>query len=143
MKTPSRRMSPEMRHRVMASIRKVDTVPEKRLRCALWSAGVRGWRCYVRMTGTPDVVFLRWKVAVFVDGVWWHGHPAYLPNGRRGPYWDEKIAHNKAHDQKINALLSESGWLVVRLWDIDILSEPAQAVAAVTSALSARGWKVP
>ena len=63
----------------MASIRKKDTRPERVLRSALWRAGVRGWRCHVqRLPGTPDVAFSRWKVAVHVDGVWWHGRPDYF-----------------------------------------------------------------
>ncbi len=137
----SRRMTPEVRHRVMASIRKRDTKPEVVLRRALWATGVRGWRCHTSaVLGSPDVCFARWHVAVFVDGVWWHGHPDYLPHGRRGPYWDAKIAGNVARDERVNRELESAGWLVVRIWDLDVLADPAAAARRVLDALAARGW---
>lgn len=136
-------MPPDIRRRVMASIRKKDTAPELALRRALWRAGVRGWRCHAKMRGSPDVAFSRWKVAVFVDGVWWHGHPDYLPRGRRGPYWDAKIAGNVARDQRVNAELATQGWTVLRLWDLDVLANPADAVRRVVDALTSRGWAAP
>lgn len=138
---PKRRMAPDVRHRIMASIRKHDTAPELALRSALWSAGVRGWRCHTKVTGTPDVAFKRWRVAVFVDGVWWHGHPGYLPRGRRGPYWDQKIAGNRARDRMVNRLLQSLGWKVVRIWDLDILSNPQGACDRVIKMLRAAGWR--
>lgn len=134
-------MDPAVRRRVMSSIKKRDTRPELALRRALWRGGVRGWRCHVKVTGTPDLAFTRWKLAVFVDGVWWHGHPDFLPNGRRGPYWDEKIARNMARDRQVDETLAESGWRVLRLWDIDVLRDPDAAVAAVRLAL--RGLQPP
>jgi DNA mismatch endonuclease, patch repair protein len=131
-----RRMLPEVRRRVMASIRKKDTKPELALRRSLYAAGIRGWRCHAHLPGSPDVAFTRWKVAVFVDGVWWHGHPDYLPRGRRGPYWDAKIAGNVARDERVNAELRAAGWTVVRLWDLDVLHDPQAAVGAVKDALT-------
>lgn len=139
-KPPPRRMTPEVRRRVMSSIHKKDTAPELTLRRALWRAGLRGWRCHVKLPGSPDVAFARWHVAVFVDGVWWHGHPDYLPRGRRGPYWDAKIAGNRARDARVDAALSSSGWLVLRIWDVDVMQDPDAAAARVVEALVARGW---
>lgn len=132
----------ELRRRIMASIRRTDTRPELALRAALWRSGVRGWRCHSRLLcGKPDVVFTRWKVALFCDGVWWHGHPDYLPRGRRGPYWDAKIARNMARDKRVSAKLKSLGWKVVRVWDIDVLANPERAVARVVKALESRGWR--
>lgn len=127
----------------MASIRKRDTKPELRLRGALTAAGIRGWRCHVKVPGTPDVAFTRWKVAVFVDGVFWHGRADYLPNGRRGPYWDDKIARNKERDRRVNRELRRMGWRVVRLWDLDVLADAEKAVARVVAALHRQGWSPP
>ncbi len=138
-----RRMPPEIRHRVMASIKKRDTAPELALRSALWRDGVRGWRCHTKMSGTPDLAFTRWRVAVFVDGVWWHGHPDYLPRGRRGAYWDRKIAGNQARDQLVNRNLRTLGWKVVRIWDLDILSDAHAACDRVIKALYTAGWRPP
>lgn len=125
----------------MASIKKRDTVPELTLRSALWSAGVRGWRCHAPLPGTPDVSFGRWRVAVFVDGVWWHGHPDFLPRGRRGPYWDKKINRNRARDRVVDRELRWLGWTVVRIWDLDVLSDPAAACDKVVKALRLAGWR--
>jgi DNA mismatch endonuclease, patch repair protein len=135
------KIAPEKRRKIMASIRKRDTVPELKLRAALWLAGVRGWRCHYKLRGSPDVAFPRWKVAVFVDGVWWHGHPDYLPRGRRGPYWDKKIARNMERDACVSAALAADGWRVVRMWDLDVLRSPEAAAARVLRALNTRGWK--
>jgi DNA mismatch endonuclease, patch repair protein len=134
-------MSPEVRWRVMASIRKKDTAPEMALRRALWRTGLRGWRCHVRIHGSPDVAFRKWRLAVFVDGVWWHGHPDYLPRGRRGSYWDAKIAGNMARDVRVNAELAAGGWTVVRLWDLDVVADPDAAARVVVDALTKLGWK--
>lgn len=135
-----RRMDPAVRRRVMSSIKKRDTVPELTLRAALWKAGVRGWRCHSRLPGTPDVAFVRWKVAVFVDGVWWHGHPAHLPRGRRGVYWDQKIARNIKRDARVNKELEMLGWEVIRVWDLDLLAEPSATVMRVIGTLRKQGW---
>lgn len=135
-------IDPRVRRRVMASIRKTDTRPELALRTALWHAGVRGWRCHVSMLGRPDLVFSRWRVAVFCDGVWWHGHPDYLPRGRRGPYWDGKIAGNIERDARVNRELAETGWAVVRVWDVDVLRDPKGAVEKVLRTLERRGWQL-
>ena len=135
------RMPADVRKRVMASIRKRDTQPELMLRRAMWRRGIRGWRCHVRMPGTPDVVFTRWKLAVFVDGVWWHGHPAHLPRGRRGQYWDQKIAGNVARDRRTNRELRRLGWLVLRFWDLDVLADAERLVTVVTRKLTMLGWR--
>ena len=138
------RLDPAVRHRVMASIRKYDTKPEVALRRALWAIGVRGWRCHARsVLGSPDMCFRRWRVAVFVDGVWWYGHPDYLPQGRRGPYWDAKIAGNMARDVRVNAELERAGWKVVRLWDLDVLRDPVSAARKVLRILARRRRSYP
>jgi len=130
----------------MASIRKTNTKPELALRAALRSIGITGYRCHVRgVPGLPDVAFTRWRVAVFVDGVWWHGHPDWLPQGRRGPYWDAKIAGNVERDQRVDAELAAMGWQVLRVWDIDVLRDPDSAAARVADALARRraAWRQP
>jgi DNA mismatch endonuclease (patch repair protein) len=125
----------------MASIRKKDTAPEIALRQALWSAGVRGWRCHAGLPGTPDLAFPRWRLAVMVDGVWWHGHPDHLPTERHSRYWHEKIARNVERDRRVNADLTRQGWRVIRVWDLDVLSDPASAVDAIITELRDLGWQ--
>lgn len=110
----------EARSRLMSRVRTRDTQPEVRLRRALWSAGVRGWRLHPeRVPGKPDLAWLGVRVAVFVDGAFWHGHPDYY-RGQSGPFWDEKIARNRARDERVNAELAQAGWRVVRLWDFEV-----------------------
>lgn len=134
-RTTTRQLSPETRRRVMASIYKKDTVPELTFRTALWAAGIRGWRCHAKLPGTPDVVFTRWRLAIFIDGVWWHGHPDYLPRGRRGPYWDAKIAGNIARDRDVDRALRALGWTVMRVWDLDVLKRTSAVVSDVRAVL--------
>jgi DNA mismatch endonuclease (patch repair protein) len=104
----------------MSKVRSRDTKPELALRKALWAAGVRGWRLHARrVPGRPDVAWIGPRVACFVDGKFWHGHPDYYW-GQSGPFWDEKITRNRARDEHVNAELVEHGWRVVRLWDFEV-----------------------
>lgn len=124
----------------MAAIRSKDTKPELRLRRALFAAGVRGWRCHRRaLAGRPDIAFGRWRVAVFVDGAFWHGHPDHIrPNA--SDYWREKIARNAARDRAADEALAAQGWTVVRLWDFEVNEDVGRAVDRVMQALSAAGY---
>ena len=123
----------------MRSVKSRDTGVELALRRAMFAAGLRGWRCHRQdLPGKPDVVFSRSRVAVFVDGAFWHGHPDKYWPGRSGPYWDRKIARNMERDRRVNQALTEQGWTVVRLWDFEVEKEPAQAVSRVIAALEGR-----
>ena len=126
----------------MASIKKRDTRPELTLRRALRAAGLRGYRCdSAGAPGRPDVAFTRWRLAVFVDGVWWHGHPDWLPRGRRGSYWDAKIEGNMSRDRRVDAELLSIGWTSLRMWDVDVLSDMAGCARRVEDALLAQRTK--
>lgn len=133
-------LTPNGRSRVMAAIRSKDTGPELAFRRALWAAGLRGWRCHLAaLAGKPDVSFGgRVKVAVFIDGRFWHGHPDYFTPGRSGPYWDAKIARTQERDRYADERLRTAGWLVLRFWDLDIERELDGCVAAVAAAVSRR-----
>jgi DNA mismatch endonuclease, patch repair protein len=128
--------SPEVRSRVMASVRSKDTKPERLLRRALWDSGVRGWRCNRRgLPGTPDLAFGRKRLAVFVDGAWWHGHPDRYTPGKSGDYWDTKIQRNVARDRENDTDLAAIGWRVLRLWDFEVQREPYRAARRVIDTL--------
>ena len=104
----------EGRRRIMASIRGADTRPELLLRSALWRLGVRGWRCHQRTPGGKvDIAFTRWRLAVHVDGSFWHGHPSKWQPGRWEGYWDEKIKRNIARDAAQDQALRDAGWEVI------------------------------
>jgi DNA mismatch endonuclease (patch repair protein) len=124
----------------MARIRSKDTKPELALRRALWAAGVRGWRCHPKtVPGKPDIAFTRARVAVFVDGRFWHGHPDYFTPGKSGEYWDKKIARTQERDRLANAALRAAGWRVLRFWDFEVERELFGCVERVaTEVASAR-----
>lgn len=131
-------LAPATRSRVMAQIRSNNTKPELVLRRGLWAAGVRGWRCNPRsLPGKPDLAFGPAKVAVFVDGRFWHGHPDYFTFGKSGPYWDAKIARTQERDREANARLSAAGWVVLRFWDFEVEEDLPAAVSAIAQAVAA------
>lgn len=132
-------LSKETRSRVMARIRSKDTKPELALRRALFASGLRGWRCHAKhVPGKPDVAFTRRKVAVFVDGRFWHGHPDYFTPGKSGAYWDAKIARTQERDRIANERLLADGWTVLRFWDLDVENDLAGCVERVAQALAQR-----
>jgi DNA mismatch endonuclease (patch repair protein) len=121
----------------MASIRSADTRPELLLRRALWRAGIRGWRCHWRGPGGKvDVAFTRWRVAVFVDGSFWHGHPSKWQPGRWTGYWDEKIRRNLARDERQADELARAGWRVLRVWDFEVEQDAEEVTRRVNRALA-------
>jgi DNA mismatch endonuclease (patch repair protein) len=121
----------------MAAVKAKNTGPEVILRKALYAAGTRGWRChYRRAAGTPDIAWPRRKVAVFVDGAFWHGHPSRHKPGRSGSYWDAKIARNVERDRAVDAELDGLGWTVVRVWDFEVKRDLPRVVAKVEAALA-------
>jgi DNA mismatch endonuclease (patch repair protein) len=131
--------TPEQRHRIMAAVKGKHTAPELALRRALYAAGARGWRChYKRAQGTPDLAWPALRVAVFVDGAFWHGHSSRHRPGRSGEYWDRKIAGNIARDRLIDRELEDAGWLGVRVWDFEVRKTLDDAIASVVAALESR-----
>jgi DNA mismatch endonuclease (patch repair protein) len=120
----------------MAAVKGRDTGPELALRRALFAAGVRGWRCHrSNLPGKPDLAFGRARLAVFIDGAFWHGRPDRYWQGRSGPYWDAKIARNQARDRRVDSELATLGWRVLRLWDDDVEADPDVAARRVIAAL--------
>jgi DNA mismatch endonuclease, patch repair protein len=132
-------LTKETRSRVMSRIRSKDTRPEMLLRRELHARGVRGWRCHSKVVaGRPDLAFTRWKVAVFVDGCFWHGHPDFFTPGKSGAYWDAKIARTQERDRIANETLAACGWNVLRFWDFEVEDELDSCTEAVVQALAQR-----
>jgi DNA mismatch endonuclease (patch repair protein) len=121
----------------MRQVKGSNTAPELALRKALFALGARGWRCHRKeLPGKPDLVFSRAKVAVFVDGGFWHGHPKKFRPGQSGVYWDRKIARNMERDKAANLALKRDGWKVLRFWDFDVTRDPFGAAGIVVDALA-------
>jgi DNA mismatch endonuclease, patch repair protein len=128
--------TPADRRRIMAAVRRRDTGPELALRRALYHAGIRGWRCdYRRAPGRPDLAWPALRVAIFVDGAFWHGHPSRHRPGRSGAYWDNKIAANVARDRRIDAELRAAGWCAVRIWDFEVRQDVDSVVSMIVDVL--------
>jgi DNA mismatch endonuclease (patch repair protein) len=128
----------------MAAIRSKNTKPELALRAMLRDAGATGYRIHSKqIPGKPDVAFTRWRVAIFVDGAFWHGHRDHFNPAHATAYWREKIARTQERDRAADAALDSSGWCVVRFWDFDLAGNPAACLEAVLSALRTNGWPGP
>lgn len=130
------------RSRNMAAIRSKNTRPELALRAALRSAGATGYRVHLRtLPCKPDVAFTRWKVAVFVDGAFWHGHPDHFDPSAAKPYWRDKIARTQQRDREADRQLTAAGWTVVRFWDFELRDQPEAMIGRVLAALHQAGWQ--
>ena len=109
-----------------------DTKPELVIRQLLHAEGFR-YRVNIRpvpeIRRTADIVFTRAKVAVFIDGCFWHGCPAHYqrPVSNRG-YWDEKVLRNRARDVETSSVLADKGWKVLRFWEHEVVEAVVEAI---------------
>lgn len=132
-------LTPEARSANMARIRGKDTVPEIAVRRALHAAGFR-FRLHRRdLPGTPDIVLVRQRIAVFVHGCYWHRHEgcrnATTP-GTRTDFWQAKFAANVERDARKTAALEAAGWTVVVIWECET-SKPDRLAAVIRERLPA------
>ncbi len=100
-----------------------DTKPELLLRKELWKRGLRYRKNYKGVCGKPDIVFLKAKIAVFVDGKMWHGYNwEHQKNDFKShrEFWIPKIEKNMERDSTVNQTLIKQGWQVLRFWDFEI-----------------------
>lgn len=110
----------EQRHRCMSNVRNKNTSPELKLRRALWIAGLR-YRIKSNLPGDPDIVFPKKKLAIFVDGCFWHGCPIHGSSPKTNvDFWESKIQKNIQRDQLITHKLELEGWLVIRVWEHEL-----------------------
>ena len=124
----------------MARIKGRDTAPEILLRRRLWAAGLR-FRLgrIMPLPGKPDLVFMGARVAVFIDGCFWHGCPVHGHTPRSNvAYWQKKLMNNIARDKQTDGKLVALGWLPVRLWEHEIKEDVDDCVKRITEALNLR-----
>lgn len=128
-------MSEAQRSYTMSRIRSEDTKVELTLRRTLFSRGLR-YRLHRReLPGRPDIVFPREKVAVFVDGDFWHGWKYEDWSHSLKPYWRDKIARNIRRDGLVTEQLRSRGWKVLRIWEHEIEADVASCADLVERAL--------
>lgn len=123
-------LSPENRRKAMRAVKSKGTSPERILWAMLAGMRVRGWRKNaVDVPGKPDVVLDEKKIAIFVDGCFWHGCPVCkkpLPEHDR-EYWEKKISRNAERDKMNTKALLEEEWTVVRIWEHEIVPAARRA----------------
>ena len=119
-----RKLAPETRHRVMASIKSKDTRPELLLRKALWKQGIR-YRVNLRIDSIRvDIAIPKDNLALFIDGCFWHGCPAHYRRPMRNEqYWNPKLERNQARDARNKSQLESNGWTVLRIWEHEVREE--------------------
>ncbi|MFF7384468.1 DNA mismatch endonuclease Vsr [Streptomyces griseoluteus] len=120
------------RRRNMQAIRSRDTKPERLVRRLVHAYGLR-YRVAARplpdLRRSADMVFRPTKVAVFIDGCYWHGCPVhYVSPKTNSGYWSEKVARNIARDRDTDKQLEAAGWLVLRFWEHSPAEETAAAI---------------
>ncbi len=129
-------VSKEKRSQVMAAIRsKGNKNTELKMAHILRTHGITGWRRHQALPGRPDFTFRRERLALFIDGCFWHGCRSHcrMPKTSR-EYWDPKIARNKRRDREVNALLRVKGWRVHRIWE-HALQTPRRVVSRLRAIL--------
>ncbi|MFJ9156049.1 very short patch repair endonuclease [Streptomyces griseoviridis] len=125
------------RRRNMQAIRSRDTKPEKLIRRLVHAKGLR-YRVAARpladLRRTADLVFRPTKVAVFIDGCYWHGCPEhYVPPKTNSGYWSGKVVRNVERDRDTDQRLKEAGWLVLRFWEHEPSDACADRIAATVN----------
>jgi DNA mismatch endonuclease, patch repair protein len=115
----------EKRSEIMSKVKsKGNLATEKKLIALFKANGIKVWRRNYPLFGKPDFVFPKKRVAIFVDGEFWHGHPTLgqIPKTNR-EFWRNKIERNKKRDRLVNETLEEKRWKVVRIWQHELKDE--------------------
>ena len=122
----------------MSKIQGKNTGPEVKLRKLLWSEGIRGYRIHYNLPGKPDIVFTKKKIAIFVDGCFWHRCPICFQDPEtRKEFWRKKIQSNVERDKKVNEQLKVDGWTVMRFWEHEIRKKPDTLIKRIKKKMAA------
>lgn len=128
----------------MKSNQSQDTTPEILIRKGLWRRGYR-YRLHVTtLPGRPDIVFSKARIAVFVDGDFWHGkdwarRKRLLERGSNSQYWLDKIRYNMDRDCRVDEALSKLGWSVIRICESDIETDFEREIHKIIQSLDNAG----
>ena len=123
----------------MRAVRTAHTSPELRLRRVLWAAGLRYRLHSKRIPGRPDIAFGLAKLAVFVDGCFWHGCPrCYTPPGTNASFWRAKLRANRKRRVQVRKALRAIGWIHREVWECEIEQDPTRVAKRLQSVVSAR-----
>lgn len=118
----------------MSKVKGSNTKPELLLKKALWHAGLRYRSNRRKLPGKPDLAFIKYKLVIFIDGTFWHGHDWETRKeqiqSNRG-FWIPKIERNMQRDREINQYYRSKGWKVLRFWDFEVKKELGVCVRRV------------
>ena len=131
-------LTPEQRSFTMSQIRSKDTTPELTIRRLVHARGLRFRKHKNGLPGRPDLVFVGAKVAVFVDGDFWHGWQFSRWRHKLGAYWSKKIEGNRNRDRRTSNKLRREGWLVIRIWEHDVQRDAESCVDRIEEAVRKR-----
>ncbi len=129
-------LTPAQRRKNMQHIKGKNTKIETLLRKELWKRGYRYRKNYDKLPGHPDIVFTKYKIAIFCDGEFFHGKDwevlkPKLKNSNNSEFWISKISRNREHDSEVNKKLLFEGWTVIRFWGNDIKKHPEECVRTI------------
>lgn len=132
-------VSKEARSRMMAGIRSRDTAPELVVRRLLHARGLRYRLHDRRLPGRPDIVFPRYRAALFVHGCFWHGHECSLFKwpATNPEFWQTKIRGNRERDARCQRELQAAGWRVHVVWECEVRSKTTQELASIADRVEA------
>ncbi|MCL2888470.1 MAG: very short patch repair endonuclease [Elusimicrobia bacterium] len=131
----------KQRSETMRAIKSSGTKIEVKLAKTLWQSGFRYRKNCKNILGKPDIVFGKYKIAVFCDSEFWHGkklqkNPNYIDSNKK--YWLAKIQRNMSRDKFVNRQLKKDGWLVLRFWGNDIEKNIDKCVSKIKKAVNAK-----
>lgn len=132
-------LTPEQRRRCMQANKGKGTGPELALGRLMWRSGIRYRKHPKDVPGTPDFCIRKYRLAVFVDGEFWHGRNweqrrEKLKKNRE--FWIAKIERNIRRDREVNRLLRSRGWKVLRFWETEVRREPGLCLSEILGYLS-------
>src|SRR5437588_10873309 len=134
--------TPEQRFRAMSNVKLRDGSLEVIVRSELHKRGYRFRKHVKSLPGSPDAVFPREKIAIFIDGDFWHGYRLPTWEHKLNDFWKQKIRANRKRDQKNFLKLRRMGWRVIRIWQHEIRENPTRCTeriaALVTTARQSR-----
>lgn len=126
-------LTADQRHRAMSRVKQQDTDIEMVVRSALHRQGYRFRKHVKGLPGRPDIVFTRARLAVFLDGDFWHGFDFTNRKASLSDFWREKIRSNIRRDEEVESRLRATGWRVLRIWQHEIKSDAAGVTARIAS----------
>jgi DNA mismatch endonuclease, patch repair protein len=139
------RHTKEQRRKNMQAVKNKDSNIEVMLRKALWKAGVRYRKNVKDIFGKPDIAIKKYKIAVFCDSEFWHGHnweERKKDFKSNQDFWIPKIERNMQRDEEVNSALGKTGWKVIRFWGKEIKKNTDKCVEVILNTIKNTEGKI-